>query len=138
MKWLLILAILVSYIHGFSQALQFKATKFVRARDQNKDLDPPVSKDLDNVPIELDWNSATLSIHSSELQVFHLDLKPFSGSTSDSTPTYKLHGVDSKGIKCIIWWQTFLSAKAPFVVAFWLEYPDRMDKYYANPLLPGR
>lgn len=129
---LVILAILsLSGVKG-QQIYRYKATQFNCTRYQNEPMEPPESKDLKGMAVEFDMDSSILYIHSPNVQVFHLEAKPFGGGEKDSIMTYKFNGVDSKGVKCIITHKIYESEKAPHFASFWLEYPDKTYMYYVE------
>lgn len=121
-------------ISANAQIYKFKAVQFICTRFQNQPMEPPEFKDLKNMPIEFDMDSSILYIHSPNIQVFHLDAKPFAGGEKDSIVNYKFNATDNHGVKCVVTHEIYESEKAPHLASFWLEYPDKTYMYYVEKL----
>jgi|HubBroStandDraft_3_1064219.scaffolds.fasta_scaffold94218_3 hypothetical protein len=130
MKNLIPFILLLLGLSGTAQVMHLKAVQFICTRFENQPMEPPEFQDLKGMPVEFDMDSSILYIHSPNIQVFHLDAKPFAGSNDDSILVYKFHGIDNKGVKCIITQELYESVKAPHLASFWLEYPDKTYMYY--------
>jgi hypothetical protein len=130
MKNLISLSLLFFALAGHAQIYKFRAVQFNCTRYQNQPMEPPETKDLKDMPVEFDMDSSILYIHSPNIQVFHLDKKPFAGGEKDSIVNYKFNATDSHGVKCIVTQEIYESEKAPHLASFWLEYPDKTYMYY--------
>lgn len=130
MKNLISCILLLLGLSSEAQVMHLKAVQFICTRYQNEAMEPPEFKDLNGMPVEFDMDSSIIYIHSPNIQIFHLDAKPFAGSNDDSILVYKFHGIDNKGVKCVITHEIYESVKAPHLASFWLEYPDKTYMYY--------
>ena len=132
MKNLISCALLFIAVSGKAQIMRYKAVQFTCTKFENQAMDPPETKDLKGMLIEFDPDSSILYIHSPNIQVFHLDAKPFAMFEKDSIATYQFYGTDAKGVKCKVTHNLYESEKADHLGAFWVEYPDKVYMYYVE------
>ena len=117
-----------------AQVYKFRAVQFVCTRFQNQPMEPPEYKDLKDMPMEWSVDSSTLTIHSPNIQVFHIDPDPIVREEKDSVVRFKFNAVDNHGVKCLVTHEIYESEKAPHFADFWLEYPDKTYMYYVENL----
>src|SRR5882757_4286115 len=125
---ILLFSLLISTAH--SQIVKFKAVKFVCTRYKNQPMEPPESKVLNGISVELNMDSSILYIYSPIVQVFHFDEKPISGSEKDSIISYSFNSVDKNTVRCVLTHKIYESEDAPYLAEIILEYADKTYMYY--------